>query len=45
MTVQLSLKGEPTLFSHCRSCEHRTWTDVSAAASLSLDDVLVRAAT
>ena len=44
MTVELSLKGEPTLFAHCRSCEHRVWTDLAAASSLSLDDVLGRAA-
>ncbi len=44
MIVQLSLKGVPTLFAHCRSCEHRVWTDLSEAARLTLDDVLVRAA-
>lgn len=44
MIVQLSLKGIPTRFAHCRSCEHRVWTDVSEASSMTLDDVLVRAA-
>ena len=43
MIVQLSLKGIPTRFAHCRSCEHRVWTDVSEASSMTLDDVLVRA--
>jgi len=39
----VTMGAEPVLFSHCRACEHRWWTDL-AGTPLPLDVVLARAA-
>ena len=36
----LTPTGRPLRFTHCRSCEHRWWTDVEGRAALRLPDVL-----
>lgn len=44
VSVHMTLPKGPVLFSHCRACEHRWWTDAQEAATITLPDVLDRAA-
>jgi len=44
VSVRMTLPKGPVLFAHCRACEHRWWTDAEAPATLTLPDVLERAA-
>ncbi len=43
VTVTMTLAKAPVLFTHCRACEHRWWTDVEGGQSIPLRDVLERA--
>ena len=43
VTVTMTLAKAPVLFTHCRACEHRWWTDVDGGSTITLDDVLTRA--
>lgn len=44
VSVGMTLPKGPVLFAHCRACEHRWWTDAEEVATLTLPDVLERAA-
>jgi hypothetical protein len=38
----LAPTGQPLRFAHCRSCEHRWWTDLEGGAAIRLPDVLTQ---
>ena len=42
--VAMTLSGGPVTFTHCRSCEHRSWADADAGHRLGLPHVLEKVA-
>jgi hypothetical protein len=42
--IEMSLRGGPVGFSHCRRCEHRWWSDAEVGHTLPLAAVLGKAA-
>jgi uncharacterized protein YlaI len=43
--VQISLRDGAVRFYHCRSCEHRWWTDTEQESVIELGDVLGKVGT
>lgn len=42
MSLSLTLKGGPVSFTHCRACEHRSWSDAEHGGQLPLPEVLTK---
>jgi hypothetical protein len=42
--IEMTLRGGPVGFCHCRRCEHRWWSDAAVGQPLPLAEVLGKAA-